>query len=117
MQHLNDEAPALAQTKDRGSKGVSIGMRDNPSHSRQREKAQATVLAANFDHADENERERLLAELRVQTLKARLFIAEVEAIGVLVKQKLMSPGTARDWLEDGIGGAIIEGEAREVATA
>jgi hypothetical protein len=115
MGHTNDAAPDPAAT---GCEGQKVVVSKRHSHTPPPASIQERGLALSFQDMDERERERVLAEFRVERIRAQLFLAELDCIGVLVKQKLMTPSAARDWFNcEGFGGPIIEAEAREVASA
>jgi hypothetical protein len=56
------------------------------------------------DAFNEQDRQRALAELRVVRLRVQTGLAEIDQIGLLLKDNLIAPWGARAWLADILDG-------------
>jgi hypothetical protein len=107
------KAPVSAVTENEGRKNVDAARRDRHSDNPPPRKLQDRPLVEVCQDFEERERSRFLATLRVRRIRLQLELAEIDAVGCLVRDGLMSPATGFDWLENP-GAPHIEGECREV---
>ena len=70
----------------------------------------------NLEPVERDKREYLLAELRAAALRARLWQADIDAVGLALKAGLISPDQAVEHLSDcGLLRLLAEREEQEAA--
>ena len=60
----------------------------------------AVILSAVIEMSDCTHREFLLSALRAASLRAKLFDAEINSIGIALRENMITPEQAIKWIKD-----------------